>query len=543
MNCEIKRTFNLYRKEFIFILFLTGLNCFLRFYKLAAQGLWHSDEVVYYMACHDIINSFHKSFSSSQDMLKGLFSTLQLLTQFPPKFGFYLVNSIGWDIFDYPSTTLFVSAIFSILTIVVVFIIGRRFFNFRVGIVASILFSFSLMYLRWSRTGFAYAPTYFWLVLGFYYYLNNLKTYAQRDMILTGLFLAIATLFHPQIIQFVLILAYAEIIKLFFMERKFSFFIKRACIMALSFLLPFFILEVLIYIGKGAGWYTAQNYFYQIYNITSANIASRQGLSVYPYFYLLVLWVLESPLIFLLCCLSFVCFLKKVKRCLAEECFYPQLLIGLLFILPYGYWVLQNKLHQVDYNLLGAWPFLFLFVALGLEEFFKKIKMEGSMSILLVVLVILGILSYSFYHLRTFYRIKSHFPEVSKRLKELKIDKIIVYRYGGLWTYRQIDPYLKDVEFFNADTNEEVYRIAKKENVEYCFYGSGEFAHARIRDAVVDGTVVAKIEDTTMRPHYPLLYYGLISSRIFPHTEEVYKKYMKDEAFDYMYLYRLGNRQ
>lgn len=540
---KIKRLFSLYRKESIFLLFLVGLNSLLRFYRLAAKGLWHSDEIVYYMVCHDVINSFRNTFSSSQGILKGLFATLQILTQFPPKFGFYLTNSIAWSLFDYPSTTLFVSAIFSILTIVVVFIIGRKFFSFRTGVMASILFSFSLIYLRWSRTGFAYAPTYFWLVLGIYFYLNYLKTSARRDLLFTGLMLSIGTLFHSQVMQFVLILALAEAIRLFFIERNFSRFRRRAKIMSFSFLLPFIVLEIPILIGRGFGWYTAQDYFTQIYNTMSVNIASRQSLTIYPSFYLWVLWILESPLIFLLCVLSLVSSFKKAKMHFREENYYPELLIALLFLLPYGYWLFQDKFHQVDYNVLGAWPFLFLFVALGLEEWLRKFKMGRVKNILLLILVILVTLSYSLYHLRTFYRIKSHFPEVSQVLREHKIDKIIVYRYGGLWTYRYIDPYLKNIQFFNADTNQEVYKIARKEGVNYCFYGSYEFCQAKLKDAVVKGELVAKIKDTTMRPHYPLLYYGLICNRIFPGAAETYQKYMKDETYDYMYLYQIGDRE
>lgn len=141
------------------------------------------------MVCHDIISSFNKAIFFTHGLvnkISALYQTLQLLAQYPPKFAFYLVNNIAWTFFDSYSMIVFVNAVASILTILLVFIIGRKFFNLRIGIISSTLFSFSLIYLRYSRNGFSMVLTYLFLVLSVYYYLNFISIGRTRYLAIAG---------------------------------------------------------------------------------------------------------------------------------------------------------------------------------------------------------------------------------------------------------------------------------------------------------------------------------------------------------------------
>ncbi|MDO8748121.1 MAG: glycosyltransferase family 39 protein [Candidatus Omnitrophota bacterium] len=509
----------------------------LRFYNLAQKGLWHSDEIDYYLVCHDAIKLFKSSVFCSSGMwqkIDGLYKTLQMLVQYPPKFAFYLVNSISWAFVDKHSTILFVNAVASILTIVTIFFVGRKFFNLRVGIIASTLFSFSLIYLRYSRNGFSMALTYLFLVLSIYYYLDFLNNLRIKNLAISGFILGIGLLFHAQIFLFTLVIIFAEFLSfLYFYHKNISEFIRRITVFIPAFFLPLALLEITTNVGRIFHCYSARGYFRQIFNTTTGNLVSQQGMHIQPSYYLNVLWRLESPVISLLAIVSLFFIIRSVLS--REKKSQSVFLVSALFILPYVYWVAQRRLHQVEYNCLGAWPFLFLYIALGVDALFKNIRLKFFRITAMLFFLIIAV-SYSLYHLRTLFEIKSHFPEISKILKEQKVTKLVIYKTGGIYAYKNIDPYLMTVEMYPADTMQEVYEIAQKEKVGFCFYGSWEYFLAKTNNAVVDGELVAKIRDTTMRPHYPLFFMGLMNSGIV-NTQEA--EAFKDKIYDYMYLYKI----
>lgn len=534
---KISRYLCFYWREALFLFFLTGLNSVLRFYKLSRKGLWHSDEIDYYMVCRDVIDSFQNSVLHARGIwqkLGALYETLSILTQYPPKFAFYLVNSLALALMDKQATMLFVSATASILTIVSVFFIGRKFFNLRVGIIASLLFSFSLIYLRYSRNAFSMALTYLFLVLSVYCYLGYLSNFRARNLYISGLLLGIAVLFHAQVFLFALLIIFTEFLSLFyFYNKNVNEFIRRITAFIPAFFLPLALLEITANLGRLLHWYGASGYFRQIYNTMTGNLVSRQGINIQPDYYLNVLWRLESPFISVLVVFSLFFIIRLILS--KQEKSQPIFLISALFILPYLYWALQRRLHQVEYNCLGAWPFMFLYIALGADALFKNIK-AGFLRVTAIILFLIIAASYSIYHLGTLFEIKSHYPEISRVLKEHDVKKLVIYKTGGIYAYKNIDRYLMTVEMYPADTVKEVYEIAKKEGAGFCFYGSWEYFLAKNRDGLVAGDLVAKIRDTTMRPHYPLFYMGLLNSGIAG-TKDA--EIFKGPEYDYLYLYKI----
>ncbi len=537
---KISKYFNLYWREIIFLFFLSGSNMVLRFYKLAQKGLCHTDEVDYYFVCKSIIVSFKNAVFSTHGIinrLDALYKTLQLLTQYPPKFAFYLINSIAYGFFENVSTILFVSAVSSIFTIVIVFIIGRKFFNLRTGIIASTLFSFSLIYLRYSRNGFSMALTYLFLVLSVYYYLDFLHTFRMKHLRFSGLVLGITFLIHPQIISFLPAIVFVEFISSVYFYKDKKEFLERSIVYTAYFFIPFLLLGGIIHIGRIFHWYTDPGYLQQIIHTVRGNFASWwlrvYGIKIYPAYYLKLLWYLESPFIFLLAALSL--FLTGKQILWKNKKSQSILLISALFILPYLYWLFQRRMHQVEYNCLGAWPFMFLYIAIGCDTLFVKIQLKKIRIFTMVIFLMISI-SYSLYHLRSLYLIKSHFPEISEILRKNQIKKIITYKVGAIYRLKDIDPYLKNVTLYPANNIKEVYEIAEATGIKYCFYDSWEYFQAKNYDSVVDGEIVAKIKNTTIRPHYPLLFMIMISLGI-DDTQE--GKAFQGSLYDYIYVYKI----
>jgi 4-amino-4-deoxy-L-arabinose transferase-like glycosyltransferase len=524
-------------KEIVFLVLLLAINVILRFYKLAETGLWSSDEVAYFMICRDVIETFHKAIFITPGIFSkfcGLYQALQLLTQYPPKFGFYLVNSLALALFNSQSTMLFISAIFSILTIVIVFFIGRGNFNFRTGVIASILFSFSLIYLRYSRNGFSMTATYFFLVLSVYYYLEFLKAHSLKRLVVSGLLLGVALFFHSQILFFLLIIMLVEFFSfLFFYGKDLEKFLKRITVFISSFFVPLALLEVSLNIGRIFGCFSGESYFRQIINTAAGNTALQQGGFNYPTYYIDLFWYLESPIIFILAIACIPLILRRLFSASTSK--QSLILVSGLFVVPYLYWALQRRMLQLDYNVLGAWPFLFLCIAIGLDTLFQRIKSSVLRASVIVAFLIIS-LSYSFLHLKTLFEIKSHFPLVSATLEKRGIKKLIAYKTGGICGYKNIDPYLKNVDIYPADSLKEVYAIAKEKGVEYCFYSSWDYFLAQNKGEIVEGEQVEKIKDTAMRPHFPLLFMGLMSSGI---RNTAAGAQFLDKRYDYMYLYKM----
>ncbi|TAN59131.1 hypothetical protein EPN16_07855 [bacterium] len=354
-------------------------------------------------------------------------------------------------------------------------------------------------------------------------------------MAISGFILGIGIFFHSQVILFTLAIVFTEFLGFFYFYRKeVSEFIRRISVFIPAFFLPLALLEITANAGRIFHWYGSRGYFRQIFDTTTGNLVTRQGILIQPSYYLNVLWHLESPVITILSVISLFFIIRLILQ--RQKDSQLVFLVSALFIFPYLYWVLQRRLHQVEYNCLGAWPFMFLFIALGLDALFKKIRLS-FLRAAAIALFLTASVSYSLFHLRTLYEIKSHFPEISRILQQRNINKLIIYKAGGIWAYKKVDPYLQTVEFYPAETMKEVYEIARKEKVDFCFYSSEGYFLAKTKDALVDGIVAEKIRDTTMRPHYPLFFMGLMNGALV-NTKEADQ--LKDKIYDYMYLYKIS---
>ena len=87
------------------------------------------------------------------------------------------------------------SVIFGIGTVYVIYLIGKRFFNHQVGLIASFLAAISPMYIEFSRQILHYSYFNFFTVLGLYFFFDLLEKIGSRDFFRSSLmFIAITFL-------------------------------------------------------------------------------------------------------------------------------------------------------------------------------------------------------------------------------------------------------------------------------------------------------------------------------------------------------------
>lgn len=533
----LRRIFSKYRKEALFLPFLIGLNSVLRFYGLSGVGFITGDEISYYLVSKNALEASKQALFSSywvSPNMCGFFQPLQILVQYPPKFIFYFFNSIALAFNNSPATILFTSAISSILSILTVFFIGRKYFNFRVGAIASILLSFSLIYLRFSRSGYSMALTYFFLVLSVYFYMDSLSGRKSKSLSFSGLMLGFSLLAHSQAVFFLCLLIFIDISgSLLFDRSDIKSLFKRTTVFTCFFFVPLAILEMSINAGRALKCFSTDSYFRQILNTVFGNTAAMQGVLPDPFFYANLLWFVESPVIALLVLASL--FLVVRQFFLPNMSRRRAFLVFSMFFLTFIYWFLQKKLHQTDYNILGAWPFLFLTIAIGFDGFFGKIK-TASLRFITVSIFMIIALAYSLYNLRTFFEIKSYYPEVCRILKEKNVKKMITYRNLGIRGYQEIDSFLNKIEIFPADNIKQVDKIIKENGVQYVFYDPWGFFIANEKDQVVQGKVAAEIRETVTRQHFPLFYLSLMYNKINNTKDaDIYSK----KVYDNLYLYEV----
>jgi len=158
--------------EFILILLFFTIGLFIRLYRLWGPSLW-VDEII-----------------TAQWIDHSLLSTISILRQweFPPFY--YIILNLWAHVFGYSEWVLrFPSAIFSSLTIIVVYKLGKEIFSEGVGSIAAVLLVFSPFAINYAQDAKMYAL--FWFLeaasfLFFFRYLKDQKANAYRWYVITS---------------------------------------------------------------------------------------------------------------------------------------------------------------------------------------------------------------------------------------------------------------------------------------------------------------------------------------------------------------------
>jgi len=213
------------RKSFVLIAIaiLIAIVILVRFAALENREFFNVDEFAFYKGAN---NAF---------LLKNLFTNLPTILRNGELFPFYLFGiAKGIFIADSflpmycflsmasaaiagirPETAFYMNAIFGILTLVVFFLLCRRFFSVRTALIAVFMMSFSPTHIFYSRFGFSVSIALFFIITSIYFYLRSRETAdgVIRNRILSGLFAALAGTTHAAYLLFFPIYGILELYK------------------------------------------------------------------------------------------------------------------------------------------------------------------------------------------------------------------------------------------------------------------------------------------------------------------------------------------
>lgn len=204
-----------------------AIATFTRFFGLSDRGivLW------------DTAHYLEKSIQLMQELDHAIFrgAGLPLLSWCELKPGHLLANAVSFSIFGVSDVAILgVQALCGVLTVLVVYLIGREIDGPRTGIIAAALFSIAGLAVGMSRTGWPQAISGLILGLGYLFYQSSLaKSQKQwRFIILTGITGGMAATTHLLFLVFYFAIPLAEILRV----AVFHELSIRQCFMRVSLL-------------------------------------------------------------------------------------------------------------------------------------------------------------------------------------------------------------------------------------------------------------------------------------------------------------------
>ena len=161
------------------LLSLTLIGFFLRFYNLGYNSLWLDEASTLTIAVNSIPDIW-------QTTMAGEFN--------PPLF--YWIEHLML-VFGYSEAVLrFIPALLGVLTIPLIYLIGKEFMDRNVGIIAAAAFALSPFLIYYSQEARAYSMMLFLVAFAMVFYLKALKSNGQRDWALFGILSALAFWSH-----------------------------------------------------------------------------------------------------------------------------------------------------------------------------------------------------------------------------------------------------------------------------------------------------------------------------------------------------------
>ena len=161
------------------LLSLTVIGCILRFYNLGFNSLWLDEASTHTFAIRSIPEIW-------QATTAGEFN--------PPLF--YWIEHLMLTLGDNEFVLRFVPALLGVLTIPLMYLIGKEFFDRNAGIIAAAAVAFSPFLIYYSQEARAYSMMLFFVAAAMVFFLLAQKSSSLRDWGLFGLFSALAFWSH-----------------------------------------------------------------------------------------------------------------------------------------------------------------------------------------------------------------------------------------------------------------------------------------------------------------------------------------------------------
>ena len=239
------------------------------------------------------------------------------------------------------------SAVFGILTVLLLFFFARHFYGTGIGLLSSFFLAISAYHVWYSRTGFAEADTTFFLLLTAYLYVLATEKNRLPLFFLTGLSAGIGFVVHHRFLLFFLFICLFEVFR-FFRERrtgKTGNLLAPLPIMIFCFAMPALLLEFVYHValiafqalGKPLPCPTYFSQLFVVFNyirynnlIPYAHFFTWNNFLTFPYLF----WYMEGPLFCFLMIGGIVTLLKRHQH--------PERITAVFFLVPLLFYSYKN---------------------------------------------------------------------------------------------------------------------------------------------------------------------------------------------------------
>jgi|LGVE01.1.fsa_nt_gb 4-amino-4-deoxy-L-arabinose transferase-like glycosyltransferase len=166
----------------LIVVLLTASGFILRMYDLGSQSFW-IDEAISSIAATAILDTGTAVFRSGVAYTRGILNTALI--------------ALSFTIFGVTESAARIpSVIFGTLTIPLVYLIGSRWGNSRIGIIAAVLVAFSVWEIAWSRQARMYQQLQFFYILSLYLFYEFTRNKSIKSLALLTLSVEGAILSH-----------------------------------------------------------------------------------------------------------------------------------------------------------------------------------------------------------------------------------------------------------------------------------------------------------------------------------------------------------
>ncbi|MCK4589139.1 MAG: glycosyltransferase family 39 protein [Nanoarchaeota archaeon] len=356
------------QKQLIFLLLILIIlvGGFLRFYQLDNESLWQDEGFTLIEVDQP---SFKQTFNAIIGPPEGT----------PPLY--FIILHFWTRIFGTSEFSLrFPSAIFGMVSILLIFLIGKEIFNKKTGLISALIMSVSTIQILYSQDARAYSLFVMLTLISFLFYIKTLKSSSNKNLF----FYLISTLFLLYTHHFALFVLFAQNIIFFLFHKEFYLKTKKWLI-SLLVLGVLYVPGILIVLSQ----------FQHNQKSLQSALSGKLGLPLvisqlgilnflWPvliiFFIVLVIYYFKTNLINLI---------KKIR--FNENIFFITISI---FTLSYIL-ILPKLIHPffVTRFTVFTYPFFYLLFAEGFNKM-RKIKLKKTISVLFLVLVILSLFTY-----------------------------------------------------------------------------------------------------------------------------------------------------
>ncbi len=373
--------------------------------------------------------------------------------------GLPLILGAYWKLgLDYIFFSELTIILFSTAAIILTYLIGKKLFNKRVGIIAAFLLALTSVFFLYTNYILTGIPSASFILLGVYIYL------VKANKFLSGLFCGIGALFRfPNMV----VLSAVGLTLLVIAIKQSNLWepAKKGAIFFLGFLaahIPYFIFNFFIYNRETSKIYHAVFRpwilaFSHQYNPAESIAATNFGLFLYNIFYYLIQLLKENTLlIFLIPGLAYI-FRKKL-----HENEGILLILSTFFVYLIYFTYISNK--QTRFMLVFL-PYACLIAAFGFYRLFT-ISKKDRIKVLLVIFVIISIIGVGSRNINYYdWRLKEELP-ISRDYYKFFADRTVE---GPILTTDPVPVAYVDAKFipfyFSVDLGKQIY----EENINSSF--------------------------------------------------------------------------